>query len=454
MVNLSAENTDTERLAYWIRNFDESSVPKEIYDAVKLLVLDTLGVMLLATKLDPGKIIINFGRKSISSESSYIFGVQPRLNPPLAGLIGGTLGHGDELDEVYLLGDAHIAASVVPTCICMADVNGTSVKEFLHAVLTGYEVAANLTTAMGRGTLKKRNFHPTSVLGTFGCTASACKLLRLEKAAIAHALGLTASQASGTIAWHTEQEHMTKSFQLGVATRNAITSALLAAEGFTSVKSVFDGPYNIFQIFAGIIPPSDWVQKIGIEFQVVHASLKKYSAGRPIHAVLDALSLIEKEHTFGLRDIERVEVSMPPETAKIVDKNPTISIDCQYIVAKALTEGVKSLIYDMQSEAKKGSYQDLMNKISIVYDHSLSQYYPEHWPAIIRIYLRENRILEKQVVHVSGSKSNPMRKEEILSKFHSLSQPLLGEKRVQDIIGLFDSENGDMHELTEILTLN
>jgi 2-methylcitrate dehydratase PrpD len=241
---------------------------------------------------------------------------------------------------------------------------------------------------------------------------------------------------------------------LGVATRNAITAALLAAEGFTSAKSVFDGPYNIFQIFAGIIPPSDWVQKIGIEFQVVHASLKKYSAGRPIHAVLDALSLIEKEQTFDLRDVARVDVSMPPETAKIVDKNPTISIDCQYIVAKALTEGVKSLIYDMQDKVNNRSYQELMSKISIVYDESLSKYYPEHWPAIIRIHLSKGRILEKQVVHVSGSKSNPMSKEEILSKFHSLSQPILGEKRVHDIITLMNSEKKNMRQLIKILTMD
>src|SRR4029078_11994559 len=72
----------------------------------------------------------------------------------------------------------------------------------------------------------------------FGSAAACGKLLGLNQQQMIWALGIAASQPVGL---KTQFGSMTKSFPPGGAAQNGLTSALLAAQGFTADQAALEG---------------------------------------------------------------------------------------------------------------------------------------------------------------------------------------------------------------------
>src|SRR5207237_10836322 len=85
----------------------------------------------------------------------------------------------------------------------------------------------------------ERGWHCTSSIGTLGAAAAAARILGLDAAATAHALGIAASSACGL------KENigtMVKPLHAGMAARNGVMAARLAHAGFTASEYAIDGP--------------------------------------------------------------------------------------------------------------------------------------------------------------------------------------------------------------------
>src|SRR5262249_35671602 len=193
----------------------------------------------------------------------------------------------------------------------------------------------HLGIAVNMPKLVNRGFHLSCVVSGFGCAAAASRLLNSTSDQIYQTLGLTQSQASGTLAWHTESHHMSKSFHMGIGARNGITAAILGNEGFRGPIAVFAGPRNFIGVFVGEDNDPKWVNRLGKEYEILNSAKKFYAAGRPMHAALDALLELMKGANVKAADIESIDVHMPPNAATIVDSNPTMNIDCITVISTA-----------------------------------------------------------------------------------------------------------------------
>ena len=78
-----------------------------------------------------------------------------------------------------------------------------------------------------------RGWHITGSTGTLGAAAGCARLLGLDEAKTAMALGIAASQPIGM---REQFGTMTKPFHPGAAARAGLTSALLAKHGFTASR--------------------------------------------------------------------------------------------------------------------------------------------------------------------------------------------------------------------------
>ncbi len=305
-----ADRVSTELVARWILQFDVNGTPEDARAAVNLVLLDTLGVMLASTRYEVGKSIIR-GVMGLSAGGEVVVpGTDARVDVVSGALIYGTLGHGIELDEVHLRSRQHVGATVGAAALALGQHRNASLAQLREALLVGYEIAGHLGIAVDNNKLLDRNFHLTGVVSGLECSAAAARLLGLSAEETYNALGLTASQASGTLAWHTESHHMSKSFQCGLAARNGLTAALLAQQGYQGPPAVFAGPYNVFQAFRGEEPDPNWFRRLGKEFEICNSSMKLYAAGRPMHAALDALFDIMKRESIQAEEIEAMEVRM------------------------------------------------------------------------------------------------------------------------------------------------
>lgn len=436
-----ADHAPTEAVAKWIATFDVASAPADARDKLNLVLLDTLGVMIGSTRYEVGQKLLKGMTALAAPGNALVPGSAKPMDVVSAALAYGTLGHGIELDEVHLPSRQHVGAGVGGALLALGQHLDCTMAQLREAMLVGYEVAGHMGVATDNNRLLDRNFHLSGVITVFGSTAAAARLLGLSPEQIYHALGLAASQASGTLAWHTETHHMSKSIQCGGASRNGVTAAILAQQGYLGPAAVLAGPCNVFRAFRGADPdPADWYRKLGREYEVLNASMKLYAAGRPMHAALDALLDTMRREKIGASDIESMEVRMPPGAARIVDGNYTNSIDCRTVMATAAIDGQFGIDQADDERMGRADVQALKERIRLVHDTGLDQYFPKNFPASLRLRTRDGRESSETVVAATGDRERPMTMDAIQQKFVSLTAPVLGNDRAHRVVDLVMSD--------------
>jgi len=432
----ATDRVATEAVARWIAGFDAAVAPPEAAACARLVLLDTLGVMVGSTRHEVGRAVLA-GAAALSADGSVLApGSGAALDVATGALVYGTLGHGIELDEVHLPSRQHAGATTLGAALALGQHLDCDLAQVLDALLVGYEVAGHLGIAVDNNVLLDRNFHLSGIVSAFGCCAVAARLLALDAGTVYQALGLTASQACGTLAWHTEPHHMSKSLQCGFAARNGVTAALLAQRGCGGPEAVFAGPYNYFLAFRGSDPRPGWHEGLGQHFEILNTSMKLYAAGRPMHAAIDALLDLMREHALGAGDIEALAVHMPPGAARIVDGNPTRSIDCASVMAAAALDGCFGLAQAEGERMNRADVQALRRRVSVVHDPALDPHFPRSFPATVRLLTRGGRTLEQTVIAATGERERPMTGEALRDKFHGLADPVIGHAaagRVADL---------------------
>ena len=101
-----------------------------------------------------------------------------------------------DFDDTHPETIIHPTAPVAPAVLAVAEQRGSSGLDVLQAFALGGEVECRLGMAVSPGHYA-RGWHITATCGVFGAAAAAAKLLGLDAAQTAHALGIAASQAGG-----------------------------------------------------------------------------------------------------------------------------------------------------------------------------------------------------------------------------------------------------------------
>jgi len=158
-----------------------------------------------------------------------------------------------------------------------------------------------------------------------------------------HALSYAAQQVSGVWSWVRDAEHIEKAFDFsGMGARNGVTAAVMAQMGFSGVRDVLDGEHNVLIALSTDPNPEEMVAGLGSRYFVTETAIKPFSVGYPIQSPLDAFLKLHREHGLSLDNVERIVVSLPEDGARVVNDRTMPDVNCQYIIAVALLEGVVS----------------------------------------------------------------------------------------------------------------
>src|SRR5437660_496383 len=167
-----------------------------------------------------------------------------------AALANGTMAYACDVEPHHPEGILHPVAVMVPTALAVGELVGAGGADFLAAVALGLEVEYRVSVALGPAEQYALGFHPSAVCGAFGAAAAAAFLVKLDAEAVERAFGLAACQASGLMAWESDPTENARPFQMGMAARNGVTAARLAASGFGGPAAVFDHGHTVFRAFS------------------------------------------------------------------------------------------------------------------------------------------------------------------------------------------------------------
>jgi 2-methylcitrate dehydratase PrpD len=187
-------------MAEFVSGLTYESVPAEVLQRLKLLMLDSVGCALYGSDLPWTRILQQTLAEHDSSQSCAIWGTGLRLSAPHAALVNGTQVQGFELDDVHRQGVMHVGAVVLPALIAIAETRpGMHGKDFLAAAVAGYETGPRVGICMGQEHIAQ-GWHSGATLGVFSAAAAAARGLKLDVDKTVHALGIAGTQSSGLMA--------------------------------------------------------------------------------------------------------------------------------------------------------------------------------------------------------------------------------------------------------------
>ncbi len=302
-----------------------------------------------------------------------------RLAAGDAAFCNGALFHARCQEDAHPTG--HLGTVVLPAAFAEAEIQGASGADLIAAIVAGYEVALRI----GRdhaADLSARGFRTTSAYGVFAAAAAGARLRRLDVAATGHALALAASMASGLRAFVAAGSDEFP-YQAGLAARNGLLAAALAAAGAEGPRDVLSGDAGFYHAFGGR-SDRDYgahvADDLGTEFEMEQVAYKPHPTCQFHRGIVHALLHLRPEAAGA--EALRIELRMHPVEADFwgvrhtgpFARFPQTFMSAPFCAAVAWLRGTVRLadLHDFGNPATL----DLLRRVEVIADPARARYCP------------------------------------------------------------------------------
>ena len=431
-MNRQALSQVMSELSAYIAQSPRKALPAAVTEKTKHHLLDTVAAMVSGSRLLPGRKAISFVKTLGGVKEACVAGSRIVTNAVNAALANGMCAHADETDDSHAASLTHPGCGVVPAALAMAERERRDGATLLRAVALGYDVGCRLTLSLDPYRFREAGHSTHSFGPTFGAAAACAALAGLKAAQVRHALSYAAQQASGISCWMRDPEHIEKAFDFGgMPARNGVSAAAMAAHGLSGVEDVFSGERSFFVAYPG--EPQTLVRGLGETFEILNASIKRWSVGSPIQAPLDSLLTLIKENALKPHDVVRVVVRVAHQGANTVDNRDMPDICMQHMCAVMLLDGTVSFKSSHDEKRMRDPrVAAVRQKVQLVGDDAMSAAMPSR-QGIVELELADGRRLRHHTRAVRGTPDNPMTRAEVDEKSHALLAPVIGRARARKL---------------------
>ena len=284
------------------------ALPPAAVDAAKKSILDTIGVTLAASGLEPAvRSFVDVVSECGGKPESSLLGFGGKLPAPLAALANGAMAHCLDFDDQTTWG-AHAASSIVPAAFALSErIGGVSGRQMIAAVAAGQDLFARLRCNVGW----RKDWNLSTSVGVFSAAAAASRVLGLDARQTAHALGIASMQSGGTMELIFGTGSDLRGMYAGFTAQGAVLGALLAQRGITGIDTLFEGQAGIFNTYyGGNYARARMLDRLGVDYLGESTLYKAWPAVGNVHTYLHATIGLMNEHQLECDDIEQVRVSV------------------------------------------------------------------------------------------------------------------------------------------------
>jgi 2-methylcitrate dehydratase PrpD len=414
-----------ERFADWAVSFRKTPLSESVLHHARRAVIDWHAALYPGAVVPPATLLEKAFQEELDRGSASL-ALGRKATPRAAALINGTAAHTVEVDDIFREGIYHPGAPTIAAANVFAN------KNFLRAVVVGYEISTRIGAAMGRAHYK--HWHNTGTIGCFGAAAAAAEALGLERRRFAHALATAATFAAG-LQQAFRMDSMSKPLHAGRAAEAGVTAALMAREGVTGSLDVMAG----FAAAMGDNP--DWepgLATLGKDFHITRMTFKNHACCGHTFAAIDGALELKKRMQLEPADIEQVEVATYRAGLEVAHyEAPRTAAEARfslkYVVACALAHGSVRLAAFEAARLTDNTTTDLMKKISVSLDPELDAAFPAKRAARVAIRARGRREEWLQPTRI-GDPDAPLSDRALEEKYLELATPVLGEERARALL--------------------
>ena len=357
---------------------------------------------------------------------------------PDAALVAGTAGHALDYDDHSLTG--HPSTVLVPAILAEGEKLASRGRDLVTAYVAGYEVWAEL---IRRDTAHhKKGWHPTAVFGVVSAAAAAAVLHKLPAERAAAALAIAATHAGGLAP---NFGTMTKPYHAGLAARNGLVAARLAAAGMTAGRDTLENAQGFLNAFSPSSADRESPVKVGKEWYLPWQSLcvKKYASCYFTHRSFDTAVKMLAGRNLKPDDIAAIEITMGiGQVVVLANHNPQTGLEAkfseQFAMAAAVILGRMSLDVFTDEIVRRKDIQAFFPKVKLISVEAFDERDPAHSPTErVVIRLANGEVLDSgEIARIRGHAYDPMDPAELWTKFEDCTKKTHSEKDARQLFGL------------------
>jgi len=409
----------TADLGKYLADFRYARAPQAALPIVRNAFTDTVGVIMVGIVEPVVDIVRRTLVDSVGQREARACLSLLRVSAPDAALLGGTAAHAIDFDDQSLSG--HPSAVLVPAILAEGEALGSSGEDLVAAYLAGYEVWAELLRRDAN--YHQKGWHPTSVLGVIAVAAAAAVLRRLPAERAAAALAIAATHSGGL---SPNFGTMTKPYHAGMAARDGLAAARLAAAGMTAGADTLENPHGFLTAFSPGQPDRDSPVRVGDEWYILRQGLciKKYPTCYFMHRSFDAAVKMLDGRAIGPDDIAEIEVTMGRgQTTVLAQESPKTGLEAkfseQFAMAAAVILGRMGVAELSDEVVQRADIQAFFPKVRLNPVDAYDSRDPAHSPSEqVVIRLVNGEVLDSGLVtSVRGHVDDPMTADELWTKF-------------------------------------
>ncbi len=426
----------THQLAEWVSTLRYEDLPESVVEEAGRAFTDFLGECLFVGASQPwGQSIAAFCATDGGGQpEATIIATGKRTLTARAALANGTMALGFEYADFGAGSRPYPFAVTGPLAI--AESRHRSGKELILAIVIGYEVMGRVFEAtFERG--KKMPFYVPSLYGTLGSAAGCARLLGLSPDYTTYALGLGAAFAGGTFQGH-EEGSWQRSLNGGMASERGVTAALLAQTGFRATEFGLEGVQGFAQMYTnGHLDPAILFDGIGDSFIIMDRWVKRYPMNTTLHAPVEALLQIMREHDLDHNDIEEIDAAWQNVEPFLAKQEVSTIVGAQaslpFALAVASVRGKVGVDEFTEDTVGDAVVQAMIRRTVVHQDEKLYLKAKDSMPGEVTVRTKDGRSYTSEVLYPKGNPNNKLTEDEFAEKFLDLAVRVLGHRQAAEL---------------------
>jgi 2-methylcitrate dehydratase PrpD len=426
-----------EEMSRFVAATKWDDIPPPVQDHAKLVLLDTLGVILAGTERPEVRALRD--RLGIAAGSgATVYGRGWKANDPrTAALLNGIAGRSIELCEGLRLVSGQAAAQVLPGVLAVGEAFGRSGKEMMAAFILGYDVAARLCGAFTPRPLAHQNGQACLL----AAVAAGAKLRGLDAEGISRAMRIGVTLVLTPSYTNVVAGATALNVAGGMSGFAAALAPDLALAGFLAQDDAIEQALG--QLVGDGFIPDGLLDGLGSVWHITRNYFRLYACCNPIHPALDALAAVLAELRPTPAQIDRIDIDTYRFASVMCNPDPPNYFASKYSLPHAAATMV------VTGEASHRSMNDaalqdpaiaaLRRLVHVSEDQSMSAVVPVSRPARVRVTLTDGRQAARSVDSHRGDFNQPFAEAEIRAKFRDLAGEVLTAEGARAIEAAVDA---------------
>lgn len=401
----------------FIHNLRFKDLPEQVVQQAVTCLFDLTGVAVAGHTTKLSKIMEHFVAEQFPGDVPLLFS-ERTASACGAALFGGMLIDSVDAHDGQVLTKGHVGVVILPALLAAAHGRELDGREFLTALVVGYEIATRAGIALHA---TAADYHTSGAWNGIGVAAVVARLHRLDRTQTLEALGSAEfygprSQMMRCI----DHPTMVKDGS-GWGALAGLSSVLLAGLGFTGAPAVTLTNSEVEPIWSDL----------GQRWYILEQYFKAYPVCRWAQPAVEAVRYLRSRLGDDVGQIREIHIHTFHEGTRLHTVQPGTTEQAQYSLPFSVACALMDDTIKPQAiaETQEGLYHPVRQSLSAkVICHEEARYnalFPaERW-AHARIVLNNGEELVSEPAIARGNPENPLSQAELEDKFDTLTGGLL-----------------------------